>query len=122
MSLPLIEDPDEPAALLYDHLMELHRQLFATERYEAAYHVLAAALHVAQEVEDIERLGNIERLARSRQADVDAALPVHPMASVSARRRGNPAMYQTLALTAKSAGGRVRADRARRGRRAAGSL
>jgi hypothetical protein len=120
----------EPAELLYQHLMELHGQLFAVERYEAAYHVLAAGLHVAEELDEddverlgvIERLGIIERLARKRQADVDCFLPVHPMASASARGRGNTARFHSLALMAKAAGARARADRALQRSRATGSL
>jgi hypothetical protein len=112
----------DSAALLYDHLMELHGRLFAARRLEAAYHVLAAALHVAEELDDVERLSFIQRLAGNWQAEVDRALPVHPMSSGSAKRRGNAARFTTLALTAKAVTGRIHADRAVKRSRAGGYL
>jgi hypothetical protein len=102
----------EPALALYDHLMDLHGQVFTAERFEAAYHVLAAALHVAEELDDVERLSAIERLATNRQAHVDRAQPAHVMSSGSATARGNTARFAALALTARAACGRINADKA----------
>jgi hypothetical protein len=102
----------EPAELLYDHLMDLHGQAFDAERFEAAYHVLAAALHVAEELDDVERLSAIERLAANRQGRLDSTEPRHVMSSGSASVRGNTARFTALALTAKAARGRINADRA----------
>jgi hypothetical protein len=118
-SKPPERDSAEP---LYDHLMELHDQLFAAERLETAYHVLAGALHLAEELNDLERLTAIETLARARQVEVDRNQSVHAMSSASAHTRGSLARFNTLALTAKAACGRIKADRVVQRSRATNSL
>jgi hypothetical protein len=111
----------EPAELLYDHLMELHGQLFATERFAAAYHQLAAALHVAEELDDPERLSTIQGLAARRQDHIDGTQAAHVMSSASAKVRGHTSRFTSLARTAKAACGRINADRVvRRNREARG--
>jgi hypothetical protein len=102
----------EPADLLYYHLMELHGQAFDEARFEASYHVLAAALHVAEELGSVEWLGTIRRLATDRQEEIDRTLPDHGISSASSLSRGNVARFTTLALTAKAMSGRIMADRA----------
>jgi hypothetical protein len=102
----------EPAELLYHHLMDLHDRAFGEARFEAAYHVLAAALHVAEELGSVEWLSNIRRLATDRQEEIDRTFPDHGISSASSLSRGNVARFTTLALTAKAMSGRIAADRA----------
>jgi hypothetical protein len=102
----------ETAESLYDHLLDLHGQAFAAERFETAYHLLAAALHVAEELDDVDRLHSIERLSHDRQAQVDGSQPEQRTSSVFAAGRGMVARFTTLSLTARAAVGRINADRA----------
>src|ERR1700694_1316874 len=102
----------EPGELLYQHLMDLHGQAFGEARFEAAYHVLAAALHVAEELGSVEWLSNIRRMATERQEEIDRTLPDHLISSLSSLGRGNGARFTTLALTARAVIGRINADRA----------
>jgi len=95
----------------FRRLMELHEQLFSEERFEAAYHVLAAALHIAEEL-DLERLSSVGRLSTARQAEIDRTNPGHSISSASSNRRGNTPLYATLALTARAATGKIRAAQA----------
>src|SRR3954467_14354608 len=104
--------PFETAESLYDHLLDLHAQVFAGERFETAYHLLAAAMHVAEELDDVDRLSSIERLAGDRQAEVDRSQPQQKTSSESAAGRGMVARFTTLSLTARAARGRINADRA----------
>src|SRR3954462_9879560 len=112
MTAAVPRKPDgESGEGLFRRLMELHEQLFSEQRFEAAYHVLAAALHIAEEL-GLERLSSIERLSTARQAEVDRTMPGHSISSASSNRRGNTPLFATLALTAKAASGKMRAAQA----------
>jgi hypothetical protein len=102
----------EPARQLYQRLVLMHEEAFAAGRFELGYHVLAAALHAAEELEDLELLNQLGRVAETRQQEIDAGYSAHRLSSTSARRRGNPAQYSTLAAIAAAARGRITAERA----------
>ena len=95
----------------------MHGQLFAEERFEIAYHVLAAALHAAEELNRLESVTFLQQLAVERQEEIDRSQPDHLISSASSGRRGNLAMFATLAATARAAAGRIRADHAVQKRR-----
>jgi len=111
MPHPRPERP-ESAEELYQRIMDLHFQAFAAERFEAAHHVLAAALHVAEEMGSIERLSDIRRLSDERQAEIDRIQPVHVISTCSAASRGSIARFTSLAGTAKATSARINATRA----------
>lgn len=112
MTAAVPKKPDgESGEELFRRLMELHDQLFTEQRFEAAYHVLAAALHVGEEL-GLEALSSVQRLCTARQAEIDRSHPGHSISSASSNRRGNTPLYATLALTARAAMGKVRAARA----------
>jgi hypothetical protein len=105
--------PDrEPADQLYRRLLEIHNQAFEAERFELGYHVLAAALHAAEELNDNDLLTEVGRLAEERQKKIDAITPQHRLSSSSAHRRGNPSQYNSLVTIAAAAKGRINADHA----------
>jgi hypothetical protein len=101
----------EPADQLYSRLLEMHQSAVEAERPELGYHLLAAALHAAEELESLERLAHIRQLAEACQKKLDAAKPEHRLSSGAAHRRGNTAQYTALAAIAAAASGRVSADR-----------
>jgi hypothetical protein len=105
--------PDrEPADQLYQRLITLHNEAFNAARYDVGYHVLAAALHAAEEMESLELLGEVGQLAEESQKSIDALKPQHRMSTSSALKRGNPAQYTALVNIAAAARGRIKADTA----------
>ena len=102
----------EPADQLYQRLMEIHNQAFEAGRFELGYHVLAAALHAAEELNDADLLTEVGELAQHRQKKIDAIQPEHRLSSNSAHRRGNPSQYNALVTIAAAAKGRIAADHA----------
>ena len=103
----------EPQAdKLYRTLMQMHEETFDAGLFEVSYHLLAAALHAAEEVNDIERLARLETLATQRQAEIDRTQPRHKVSSASANGRGNFALFTSLSAIAGAARGRIAADQA----------
>ncbi|MFL5402998.1 MAG: hypothetical protein ACJ8BF_09295 [Gemmatimonadales bacterium] len=102
----------EPADQLYHHLLSLHEAAFEGGSFELGYHLLAAALHAAEELDSLELLTEIGKLAGERQKKVDELKPEHRLSSNSARKRGNPAQYAALVAIAAAVKGRITADRA----------
>ena len=102
----------EPAEQLYSRLLDMHQNAAEAGRPELGYHLLAAALHAAEELESLERLAQVRQLAEASQKELDATRPEHRLSSGSAQRRGNTAQYTALAAIAAAASGRISADRA----------
>ena len=99
-----------PADQLYQHLLQLHNDTFEAERYELSYHVLAAALHAAEELNSVELLTHVQTVAAKRQAEIDRLQPEHRISSEAAKARGNFALFTSLANIAVAARGRIAAD------------
>jgi hypothetical protein len=113
----------EPAGQLYDRIMQMHQQSFREARFEVAYHLLAAALHAAEELSDLELLSRIADVAAKCQESIDRVKPQHRLSSKSAHHRGNHAQYTALVGIAGAAKGRITADHAlERSRTARGTL
>jgi hypothetical protein len=109
MSMPY---SSEPADQLYRRLLALHEEAFNAERFDVGYHVLAAALHAAEEIENLELLEEVGQLAQDRQKKIDGVKPQHRMSTTAALKRGNPAQYTSLVNIAAAARGRLKADQA----------
>jgi hypothetical protein len=97
---------------LYQHLLQLHDDAFEAERYELSYHVLAAALHAAEELDSPELLKSLQKVAANRQSQIDELRPEHNISSEAAKGRGNSALFASLANIADAARGRIAADQA----------
>ena len=102
----------EPARQLYDRIMGMHEQTFGEGRYDLAYHLLAAALHAAEELNSIELLDHIADRAAKCQRSIDGLNPQHRLSSNSAKHRGNHAQFTALTAIAAAAKGRITADHA----------
>src|SRR5215212_9763844 len=104
----------EPQSLddLYRHLVDLHEAAFQSGRYELGYHLLAAALHAAEDLDDMDLLAEVGKLAEERQTRIDRQRPDHRLSSTAAKRRGNPAQYSSLVAIVAAVRGRITADRA----------
>jgi hypothetical protein len=90
----------EESADLYEQLVMLSQEALAAGHYEAAYHALTAAMHVADDTSDAERLREVARLARVQRDHIDRAAPGHRMASGSAPERHGFNFYDALAQQA----------------------
>ncbi len=102
----------DPADKLYNRLMQLQEEAFEAGRFEVAYHLMAAALHAAEELHRVDLLDELGRRASSRQTELDSREPEHAISSASAQRRGQSALFATLATTAAAARSRVAAQAA----------
>jgi hypothetical protein len=113
----LIEGGDlptrEPAEQLFARLLEMHREAFENERFDVAYHLLAAALHAAEELQSAERLGTVGAIAEQRQRALDAQEPNHRLSTTSANHRGGLPQYTALVGIAQAVRGRIAAESAR---------
>jgi hypothetical protein len=65
-------------------LLELNEGAFARGRYEAAYNLLMAALHAAEDQSEADQLDVIATLATSQQTRLDAIAPDHRLATAQA--------------------------------------
>ena len=70
--------------------------------YEAAYHFLMAAVHIADKTSDMKLLNDVCRIAADYGAAIDASRPEHPLSSRAARTRGQTPVYESLQVHAKA--------------------
>jgi hypothetical protein len=70
--------------------------------YEAAYHFLMAALHLADKLPDLPLVDLCSAAAEKYQREVDRMVPDHPLSAASAQRRGQTPLFETLQVHAKS--------------------
>jgi hypothetical protein len=103
---------EHEADKLYQTLMQMHEDTFAAGLFEVSYHLMAAALHAAEEVNNLDLITQVELQATQRQADIDRSQPHHKVSSASAAGRGNFALFTALSATAGAARGRIAADQA----------
>jgi hypothetical protein len=93
------------AGLLYEKLMKMHQHAFMARRFDVAYHLLAAALHAAEEAQDQDRVIEVEILAKERQAAIDREQRNTATSSLPVTR-GVATRFTLLAATAAA----MRAD------------
>jgi hypothetical protein len=106
--------PGKPVAAdkLFQHLMQMQEQAFRDRRFEVSFHLLAAAVHAAEELKSVGLLKELGALASSRQEELDRKEPVHAISTAAAQARGNSALFATLATTANATRARIAADAA----------
>lgn len=101
-------------------LLASHQAALDLREHEVAFHALSAAGHAAEGLRDLEALREVERLATSELAWIDAHDAGHRHSTRSAKRRGHRSIFDQLAVTAAGMCARLEADRrleqARRGR------
>ena len=104
--------PGKPdtADKLYQRLMQMQEQAFRDGRSEVSFHLLAAAVHAAEELKSVALLDELGALASSRQEELDRKEPVHAISTAAAQGRGNSALFATLAITVNAMRARIAAD------------
>jgi hypothetical protein len=86
---------------MYAQELALSRAAFAAQRYAAAYHALAAAMHSAIDLGDEGRLAEVEACAHEQISWIDAHDPTHHLSTQSSLARGAHNLWETLAQESK---------------------
>ncbi|HUR93710.1 MAG TPA: hypothetical protein VMY76_03945 [Gemmatimonadales bacterium] len=108
---PKTEPRTRPPAELFDVLWHLHQEAMRAGSYDAAYHLLAAALHCAERAESLALIGGVESIAAIHQEELDAVEPPEPHSTASAKARGTSPLFTSLRTAARAMAARIRADR-----------
>src|SRR4051794_22110146 len=85
---------DSEAVGWIDRAMAVSGEAFAAGHYEAAYHALMAALHLAQDLGDEGRLLRVARVAGEQGRHIDTVSPSHRLSSQTARARGSNSVFE----------------------------
>ena len=91
-------------ARLWDVLIDASREAHARGQHAVAYHALAAAMHAADDQNDREQLGEIEREAQRQLDWIDEHAHHDRLSTRSASTRKHPGVYTLLARTASAHG------------------
>lgn len=83
-----------------ERLIALNQEVFAGGHYEAAYHILDAALHYAYDVSNSDQLREIEKIARQELHHIDSNTPSHALSSQSVMGRHGINLFDVLAQQA----------------------
>ncbi len=76
--------------------MLLQAETFASAHYNTAYHLLAAALHCAEDEHDPEHLLHVSALAAQQLHWIDLHAPAYEHSTQSAATRGHSSIYAML--------------------------
>jgi len=88
------------ASTLFERLIVLNGEAFAATHYNTAYHILAAALHEAQQGQDASCLATVQRAAEDQLAWIDEAISAYEHSARSAAARGHTSIFALLARQA----------------------
>jgi hypothetical protein len=80
---------------MFEQILELNARAAAEGNYEAAYHLLMAALHCAERGGDSAALERLATLATLQGAAVEAVTPVHHLSRTHAEARGQTAIFDS---------------------------
>ena len=81
---------------MYERLMVTSREAFSNRQYAVAYHLLAAAMHCAEDAGNSAALTAVEQLAREQMVWIDTHDPMHQLSRPSAAARGSRSVYDSL--------------------------
>lgn len=99
------------AAEAYNYLVSANATAFAEGDFDAAYHALAAALHLAQSLRDCDRLDDVQQIASRQAESIDVDNPEYHHSTQSASKRGNKSIFANLASQAHTASNMAKAKR-----------
>lgn len=81
---------------MLNEVLKLNADAAAEGEFEVAYHLLLAALHVAEGRKDALVLDRITQLAREQGAAIERVQPPHPLSRKQAHLRGQTALFDSL--------------------------
>ncbi|MDV2991314.1 MAG: hypothetical protein N4J56_000968 [Chroococcidiopsis sp. SAG 2025] len=85
---------------IYESLMALSNQALRSNHYEAAYHMLTAAMHYASDLGDEQYLARVEQEAKAQRDWIDSHTPEHRMSTQSVNKHHGKNLYDMLARQA----------------------
>jgi hypothetical protein len=94
---------------LVDRLLTLSDAAEAVGSYEAAYHAVMAALHMADHARDIEQVERVARYALVQEQRLEAVEPPHRLAHDAAEQRGTLPLYRNFQVHADAVRSRLSA-------------
>ena len=100
-------------AVMLRELLELNGEAAGDGEYEAAYHLLMAALHVVDHAKDLGALERIAQLANEEGQAVERVQPQHHLSRHQAQLRGQTALFDSLAAHIDAVRLRVQSDEQR---------
>jgi hypothetical protein len=91
----------DDAVPLFLQVLTLNQHVFAAGDYNAAYHLLAAALHIAGD--DVQYLAIVQQVAEEQLTAIDTTHPEYEHSTASAKERGSQAsIFRLLARQAQA--------------------
>ena len=83
-------------AAMLEEMLALNRQAAAGGDYEVAYHLLMAALHMADHTRDLAGVERIAQLAKEQCAAIERVRPAHHLSRQQAQLRGQTSVFDSL--------------------------
>lgn len=106
------DGPPEEGGVLFGRFVDIALEAHARGHFDAAYHGLAAALHLARAAEDEPAMLRVERLAEEQLGHIDRTAPGYHHSTPESHRRGQSvSIFATLARQAHVAASVVRSQR-----------
>ena len=99
---------------MLDAILRLNADAAAHDEYEVAYHLLMAALHVADHAHDFGALERITKLTQEQGAQLEALQPPHQLSRAHARVRGQTAVFDSLIAHIEAVRLRMQSDEQRK--------
>jgi hypothetical protein len=94
---------------LVDRLLMLSDAAEAVGSYEAAYHAVMAALHMADHARDVEQVERVAQFALAQEQRLEAVVPPHRLAHDAAEQRGTLPLYRNFQIHADAVRSRLSA-------------
>jgi len=104
------------SAAMLDELLELNHRAAEEGEFEAAYHVLMAALHCADHARDLGALDEIARRGREQGQALERIKPPHALSRSHAQLRGQTAVFDSFAAHVDAVRLRLQSDEQRQKR------
>ena len=81
---------------MLSEVLRLNAAAAAGGEYEVAYHLLMAALHIADHAKDLAALEHIAQLAKEQGRAVEQVQPPHHLSRYQAQLRGQTAIFDSV--------------------------
>ena len=95
---------------MLNEVLKLNAEAAAHGHYEVAYHLLMAALHVADDEKDLAALERIAKSILEQAAAIERMQPPHHLSRHQARLRGQTALFDSLAAHIEAVRLRLQSD------------
>jgi len=81
---------------MLSEILKLNTDAAAGGQYEVAYHLLMAALHVADDARDLPAIERIAQITKEHGAALERLQPPHHLSRRQAQMRGQTAVFDSL--------------------------